>query len=265
MEAFEALNNYYNTKNEHERFASRHNSVEFLTTLAAVDSYLAPGWRILEIGAASGRYSHHYARRGYAVDAVELIPRNIELFRENTEPGENVTITEGNATDLSFIPDGTYDLTLLLGPMYHLFTRAEQEKALAEAVRVTRPGGILMASYCMNEPTMMNYCFLGGNLKTEMERGMIDPETFKCDSDPEHLFVLWRTEEIYNITAPLPVRRLKLIGTDMYTNYYRETVDAWDEETFALYLKYHFAICERADLIGMSHHTLDILRKEAAT
>ena len=133
MEAFEALNNYYNLKNEHERFSHRYNSVEFLTTLRTIDAYLTPGCRILEIGAASGRYSHRYARMGYAVDAVELIPRNIELFRENTEPGENVTITEGNAADLSFLPDNTYDITLLLGPMYHLFTKEEQEKAMAEA------------------------------------------------------------------------------------------------------------------------------------
>lgn len=263
MEAFEALNNYYNMKNEHDRFVSRHNSVEFLTTLRTIDAYLTPNCRILEIGAASGRYSHHYARRGYAVDAVELIPRNIELFKENTEPGENVTITEGNATDLSFILDNTYDITLLLGPMYHLFTRDEQEKAMSEAVRVTKPGGILMAAYCMNEATMMNYCFLAGNLIPEMERGMIDPETFKCHSNPEEVFVLWRTEEIFDITKSLPVRRLKIVGTDLYTNYYRETIDAWDDETFALYLKYHFSICERADMIGMSHHTLDVLKKES--
>lgn len=261
MEAFEALNNYYNLKNEHERFSHRYNSVEFLTTLRTIDAYLTPGCRILEIGAASGRYSHRYARMGYAVDAVELIPRNIELFRENTEPGENVTITEGNAADLSFLPDKTYDITLLLGPMYHLFTKEEQEKAMSEAVRVTKNGGILAVSYCMNEATMMNFCFLGGNLNAEMEKGMIDPVTFKCDSDPEHLFVLWRTEEIFALTEQFPVRRLRFVGTDMYTNYYRDAVTAWDEDTFRRYLDYHFAICERADMVGMSHHTLDVLRK----
>jgi hypothetical protein len=48
----------------------------------------------------------------------------------------------------------------------------------------------------------------------------------------------------------------------VYRNY-REAVDGWDDDTFALYLKYHFSICERADMIGMSHHTLDVLRKES--
>ncbi len=55
--------------------------------------------------------------------------------------------------------------------------------------------------------------------------------------------------------------RLSYIGTDMFTQYMREEVDAMDEETFALYLRYHFTICERPDLVGVSHHSLDILQK----
>ena len=71
MNAFEALNAYYNSHNEEERFDSRHNSVEFLTTLDYIGKYLRPGDRILEIGAGSGRYTHFFARQGYPVDAVD--------------------------------------------------------------------------------------------------------------------------------------------------------------------------------------------------
>ena len=92
MNAFEALNAYYSSYNEDERFDKRHNSVEFLTTMDYIRRYLTPGDRILEIGAGSGRYSHALARTGHRVDAVELIPRNIGLFRERTEPGEDVSI-----------------------------------------------------------------------------------------------------------------------------------------------------------------------------
>ena len=35
-----------------------------------------------------------------------------------------------------------------------------------------------------------------------------------------------------------------------------------DEETYNLYLKYHLATCERPDMTGYSHHTLDIFRKD---
>ena len=35
-----------------------------------------------------------------------------------------------------------------------------------------------------------------------------------------------------------------------------------DDDFFAVYLNYHFAICERADMVGTSHHILDIHRKD---
>ena len=55
--------------------------------------------------------------------------------------------------------------------------------------------------------------------------------------------------------------RLHFVGTDMATNYMRQTIDEMDEDFYKLYLKYHFTICERADMVGVSHHFLDVFRK----
>ena len=55
--------------------------------------------------------------------------------------------------------------------------------------------------------------------------------------------------------------RLHYVGTDMATNYMRSTIDEMDDELFALYLNYHFVICERSDMVGTSHHILDVFRK----
>ena len=93
MERIKCLTDYYTTHNEHERLASKRGSVEFLTTVHYVEKYLNPGMRILEIGAGTGRYSHYFARKGYSVDAVELMECNIDVFKENTEKGEKVTIS----------------------------------------------------------------------------------------------------------------------------------------------------------------------------
>ena len=69
-------------------------------------------------------------------------------------------------------------------------------------------------------------------------------------------------EEIDELIKSFPVARLHYVGTDMATNYMRETIDAMDPDFFELYLRYHFSICERQDLVGASHHILDVLRKE---
>ncbi len=216
---------------------------------------------ILDIGAGSGRYSHHYARQGYEVDAVELIEHNIEVFRANTQPGERVTVRQGNAVSLDFIKSDSYDITLLMGPMYHLLYDEEKHAAMDEALRVTKPGGVLYIAYCMNDPTIIDYCFLRGNLNKVLESGLLDPDTFQTTSTPVEVFELYRREEIDALASRLAADRLHFVGTDMYTRYIKDFIDQTDDETFAHYLKYHFYICERADMTGISHHTLDILRK----
>lgn len=262
METLNALTNYYGSYDEDNRLCSRHGQVEYLTTMRYVEKYLRPGMRILEIGAATGRYSHALAQQGYAVDAVELVAHNIEIFKANTKPGENVTITQGNAKDLSAFPSDTYDLTLLLGPMYHLFAEEEKLQALSEAIRVTKRGGVVFAAYCMADASVLSYGFIRGEIHNIIEKCMVDPVTFRTFSKPWDLFELHRKEDIDALRAHFPVTQLHFLASDGYTNHMRATVDAMDDATFELYLRYHFATCERQDLVGYSHHTLDIFRKD---
>lgn len=263
MEVMKELTDYYGSYNEDGRLRSQHGMVEFLTTMRYIEKYLSPGMRVLEIGAGTGRYSHALAQKGYSVDAVELVQHNIDIFRRNTMPGEPVTIHQGNAMDLSLLEDGAYDITLLLGPMYHLFTVENQRKALSEAIRVTRKGGVLFAAYCGNDATVLEYCFRRGQLREKRYQDLVDPVTFKASSDPAELFVLYRKEDIDALMVGFPVTRLHYVGTDMATNYMRAEIDAMEKEFFEMYLRYHFAVCERTDMVGISHHILDVFRKDS--
>ena len=257
------LREFYETHcDEDARLRSRHGMVEFLTTMRYIEKYLRPGDRILEIGAGTGRYSHALAQEGYAVDAVELLEHNIEVFRRNTRPGEPVTVRQGNALDLGEFEDDCYDIVLLLGPMYHLYTVEDQRKALAEAIRVTKPGGIVFAAYCGSDATAIQYCFVRGMFREPHCKALADPVTFKLRSDPAEIFTLHRREEIDAMMEGLPVERLHFVGTDMATGYMRDTVEAMGDELYELYLCYHFATCERPDLVGASNHYLDIFKKQ---
>jgi ubiquinone/menaquinone biosynthesis C-methylase UbiE len=256
------LEEYYNSYDEEGRLLSRHGQVEYLTTMRYIKECLEgisdPG--ILEVGAGTGRYSVTLAKQGLQVTAVELIEHNLEKMRAKLDGTEPISTIQGNAVDLSLFPDNTFDLTMLLGPMYHLYTREEKLRALSEAVRVTKPGGHILVAYCMNEPTVIQYVFGMNHLHEVMELNMLTPD-WHCISEPKDLFELVRTEDIASLDAEVPVRRIKLVATDGATNYKREFIDVMDDETFDKWIDYHFTICERQDLIGASHHTLDILQK----
>ena len=113
----------------------------------------------------------------------------------------------------------------------------------------------------MNEPTVINYAFQQEHVNELLENGMLTGD-WHCVSEPKELFDLVRTEDIAALNQTVSVKREKLVATDGATNYMRELVDAMDEDVFQKWVAYHLATCERQDLIGASHHVLDILRKE---
>lgn len=264
MKTNQYLIDFYNHYDEDSRLTLNHGTVEFLTTMRYIEKYIRPSDRVLEIGAGTGRYSHALARQGYAVDAVELVEHNIEIFNQNTQSGESVTVTQGNAMELSSFRDNTYNITLLLGPLYHLYNIKDKRQALHEAIRVTKPGGVVFAAYVISDGCLLDEGFKRGNISVAeyIDKGLIDAKTFAARSEPKDLFELVRKENIDNLMSGFPVTRLHYVAADGCALFMREAIDAMNNDTFELYLKYHFATCEREDLVGITSHAIDIFRKQ---
>ena len=154
------LEQYYNKFNEEKRLDSRHGQVEFITSMKYIHEVLdsisqvssadttpiiAPqDIKILDIGAGTGRYSVALANEGYDVTAVELVKYNLGILKKKNS---TVKAMQGNALNLKKLADNTFDVTLLFGPMYHLFGFEDKKKALSEAKRVTKPNGIILIAY----------------------------------------------------------------------------------------------------------------------
>ena len=256
---------YYNKFNEEKRLDSRHGQVEFITSMKYIHKYLEfmelekpkSEIRILDVGAATGRYSVPLAEEGYDVTAVELVKHNLARLKAK---GSSVKAYQGNAMKLKRFEDDSFDMVLVFGPMYHLHEKEEKQKALSEAKRVLRPGGVILVAYIMNEYSVITYAFKEKHIKEGMEQGMLDAQ-FHCTKKANELYSFVRTEDMEALNQEVGLQRLQVIAADGPANYIRPYLNALDEEEFRYFIEYHLATCERGDLLGASGHLVDILRK----
>lgn len=235
--------------------------VEFITTTTYIDKYLKPGDRILEIGSGTGAYSLYYAGGGFRVDAVELVQSNIDVMKSKITTNMDINVIQGNALDLSIYPDNTFDMTLSLGPLYHLFKPEEVKKAIDEAIRVTKPGGKIFFAFILFDLTMLTWGFQSGNIYENCGAGMRVSEDFTPNNDENLIFNMRYFSEVKEIMDSFNLKKLHYVATDGIGRVIKDTINDMTDDEYRLYTKYHLSICEREDLIGYSGHILAITEK----
>lgn len=139
---------------EDDRLArSGHGQLEFLRTQELVRRYLpGPGATVLDVGGATGVHARWLAADGYDVTVVDPVEEHVA---KAAELGTFAAMV-GDARKLEQ-QDDSVDVTLLLGPLYHLVEQADRAQALAEARRVTRPGGLVVAAGISRYAGLLEY------------------------------------------------------------------------------------------------------------
>lgn len=106
---------------------------------------LAPGARILDLGAGIGRHALALARMGHRVSAIDAAPQSVAAIgAAAAAEGLSVDVREGRMTDLPFA-DASFDHVLSWNVIYH----GDEEivaRTFAEVRRVLVPGGSFMAT-----------------------------------------------------------------------------------------------------------------------
>ena len=281
------IEKYYNKFHEEHRLTTRHGQVEFRTTMHYIEEairwlsvreanvskppyeptsdvvsirpsgYSTTGTiKIADIGAGTGRYSVELCHRGYDVTAVELVKHNLEILRAKHE---NIKTWQGDARNLSFLDDETFDVTLLFGPLYHLHSDENKLAALREAKRITKKGGIILVAYVMNEYSVISYCFKEHKWGEVAAKGGLSPD-FHTVCTEDDLYDYVRVSDIDRLNEAAGLQRIKLISADSAADYMRRELNEMSEEEFEAFCRFQLAICERPELVGAGSHCVDIVK-----
>lgn len=140
-----ALRAYYERGRERDRLSDPQGDLEFTRTKEILLRALPPAPAVVaDIGGGPGRYALWLAGLGYQVEHRDLMPLHVSQLAADAVGVPGIRTAVGDARELD-LPDGSVDAVLFLGPLYHLTQQSERVRALREAARVVRPGGLVFA------------------------------------------------------------------------------------------------------------------------
>ena len=143
-----AIRAYYDHAPEELRLESGPSRLEELRSRELILRHAPePPAAVLDIGGAAGAYSFWLAELGYAVRLLDAVPRLVDIARERNERASH-RLLSCSVADARALPEASEsaEMVLLLGPLYHLVEDFDRQAALAEVIRVLRPGGVLIAA-----------------------------------------------------------------------------------------------------------------------
>jgi SAM-dependent methyltransferase len=216
--------------------------------------------KILEVGAGTGRYSITLAREGMEVTAVELVESNLAVLRENSKGMANMHSFQGDATDLGRFPDNSFDVTLFFGPMYHLYEIDEVNCAIDEAIRVTKPGGVILFAFISVFAIMYANYFYGNWAEGQAENFTKD---YQIRHFKEQLFTGYDVTEFEGLFHGKPVEWITTAGVDGLIEPIEKRPDfSMTDEEFKALAEWYLNFNEKRELLGNTNHLLYICRKQ---
>ncbi|MCR4949791.1 MAG: class I SAM-dependent methyltransferase [Solobacterium sp.] len=256
----EIISRFYDQADEDGRLQrSRHGQLEYAVTMNYIHRYASEGSSILETGAGTGRYSAALAEEGFHVTAVELTENNFLILQKKSRDIKNLKAVQGDATDLSSFADQSFDMTLVLGPLYHLYEKEDINKAIDEAIRVTKKDGIIFFAFLSVFGIMYANYFQGNWAfgQTENFTDDLNIRHFK-----EQLFTGYDVTEFEQLFAGKPVQWITTAGTDGILEPIEERSDfTITDEDFRQFTDWYLAFAEKRELLGSTNHLLYICRR----
>jgi ubiquinone/menaquinone biosynthesis C-methylase UbiE len=261
-ERFEILGHYESIREE-DRISSGLRRLELLRVQEVLQRHLpSTPARVLDVGGGTGIHALWLAERGYSVHVIDLSPRHIEKLKELGRFG--VTAEEGDARALS-VPDDSVDVVLLFGPMYHLTTEEDRQRALSEAVRVVRPGGLIAVAAISRFASLFDGLARGYLFDPDF-RGIVDQDLatgqHRNPDNRPHWFTtayFHEPEELRSELEGAELEVVELVGLEGIAGWLSDLADRWESDDGRETILYSARIVESIpSLLGLSGHLLAI-------
>lgn len=255
-----------NPQGEHSRLERR--QLEHDLTWRYLDRYLPPEGSILEIGAATGRYTLELARRGYRVTALDLSAALLEECQKNlSEEGldQKVRLVIADARDLREVTENPFDAVLLMGPLYHLIEKADRILALKEVFDRLRVGGIIFSSFISRFGTLSDLIkSLPAWIEDQPKAWSMIENGRRPKGYPRGGFrgYFARASEIAPLHTTLGFETLILAGVEPVIAADDDSYNKLEGKQRELWLDLLFALSTERSIIGASRHLLYVGKKK---
>ena len=152
------IGEFYARGLERDRLSRDRGALELTRTQTLLERFLpAPPAAVADVGGGPGRYAIWLARKGYRVHLIDPVPLHVDQARAAAaESAVGLASAEVGDARVLALPDESVDAVLLLGPLYHLPERGDRVTAFAEARRVCRPGGVVVAAAISRFASMLD-------------------------------------------------------------------------------------------------------------
>lgn len=262
--------NYYENYREEDRITTNNaRRIEFLTTIRKFDELLEGNLNILDCAAGGGAYAFYFADKGHTVTATDITPRHISIINEKLKDKSYFMDTRVlDATDMGCFEDESFDVVLNMGPFYHLTEEKVRNRCLSESIRVLKKGGFLITAYI---PRLYLNQMIAMSDEKKLDRDLLcqikntgvllhgDPKCFWTDT---YYSSYDEMQKLYNNNG---LECIDHFAQDGLAPLFRNAVDKWSDEKFAIWCEYHLSVCSEKSIIDMSNHVVIVGRKNSTT
>ena len=261
------ITEFYSSNVDGEQDRLEQHRLEYDLTWRYLQDYLPSQGAILEVGAATGRYTLELARRGYRVTAVDLSAALIERCRKNlVDEGleTRVHLVVADARNLGEVEEKQFDAVLLMGPLYHLIEETDRQLAVKETIDRLRAGGVIFSSF-LSRFGVLGDLIKGvphwiedqAHVRSLLERGK------RPDGSPRGGFRGYFAcpSEMAPLHEALGVETLVVAGVEPVIAADDESYNRLQIEQRQLWLDLLYEISTERSIVGVSRHLLYIGKK----